>query len=304
MLRHKADVKVVLYMILITALLVIQWRVGEVQPLLFAFAVLMSVPVAVIAHNHNHVPVWNSNLMNVFQDYWLTLFYGFPAFAWIPTHNTNHHVHNNRVPDYTITYRVSEANNLFTLLTYPSVSGGIQQKALYRYLKDLWSKNRKRFFYSVSQIALLLVYVIGALVLDWKKALFFIVIPQQFSLFAVLIFNYIQHVHADEESKWNHSRNFVGFFMNGFLFNNGYHTVHHTHPRRHWSENAAAHREISHLIDPALNEKDFNWYLLRNYILGPFFPSLKTTSMRLKRIAGEKPSDGGKISDLQLATES
>jgi hypothetical protein len=57
----------------------------------------------------------------------------------------------------------------------------------------------------------------------------------QVSLFAVLIFNYVQHVHADEESRYNHSRNFTGL-LNAMLFNNGYHTIHHEHPGVHWNE--------------------------------------------------------------------
>jgi beta-carotene hydroxylase len=308
MLRNKADVRVVLYMIVITTLLIIQWRADQVYPLLCIFAIWMAVPVAVIAHNHNHLPVWKSDKLNMLQDYWLTLFYGFPAFAWIPTHNTNHHIHNNREPDYTITYRVSESNNLFTLLTYPSVSGGAQQKAIYRYMKDLWKKNKKTFFYNISQLVALVVFLGVALWMDWKKAVLFIVLPQQFSLFSVLIFNYIQHVHADEESKWNHSRNFVGAFMNGFLFNNGYHTVHHMHPRRHWSENEYEHHQVSKNIDPILMEKNFSWYMFRVYILGPIMPRFKTLSMRVQRKARlaqptNKIFESKNVSELALSLD-
>ncbi len=284
MLRHRADIKTVSFMAMITGLLFIQWNLGEVHPLLVITAIIMSVPVAVIAHNHNHLPMWNSKALNAFTDYWLTLFYGFPPFAWIPTHNTNHHLHNNKVPDYTITYRISEANNLFTLLTYPSISGGIQQKAVVQFVKDTWKKDRPQAIYYLSQVAILITYLTISLTLDWKKALLFIVIPQQFSLFSVLIFNYIQHVHADEDSKWNHSRNFIGGFMNAFLFNNGFHTIHHMHPRKHWSENNAGHQTIAGRIDPALTETNWGWYMFRVYILGLFFPSFRTTSMRLKRM--------------------
>ena len=279
-------------MFIITGLLVVQWRIGTLQPILFITALFMSVPVAVIAHNHNHLPIWKSGLLNALTDYWLTLFYGYPAFGWIPTHNTNHHVHNNKEPDYTITYRVSESNNLFTLLSYPSVSGGIQQRANGRFIKELWEKDRKKCVYCLSQVVLLLAYLAIAFVWNWKKALFFIFIPQQFSLFAVLVFNYIQHVHADEESKWNHSRNFVGPFLNTFLFNNGYHTVHHMNPRKHWSENKAAHALVADKIDPLLQERSFWWYIFRNYFLGLVSTRFQTISMRLQRKQKETRSQG------------
>jgi fatty acid desaturase len=285
MLKNRADLKTLVYIVVITGLLVVQWRIGEVVWPLWIFAMFMSVPVAVIAHNHNHLPMWDSKVMNALTDYWLTLFYGYPAFGWIPTHNTNHHVHNNRAADYTSTFRYTEKTNLLTLLSYPTLSGGIQQKANTEFIKETWRTNRRRAWYYLSEAALLLVYLAVAFWWDGRKAFWFIFLPQQFSLFSVLIFNYIQHVHADEESKWNHSRNFVGWFLNWWLFNNGYHTVHHMHPRRHWSENKAAHEAIAGNIDPRLNEPSFWWFHLRTYFLGAVFDRFRSKSMRLARLA-------------------
>src|SRR6204780_3061663 len=209
-----------------TALLVTQWNLAAFQPLLYAWSLFMAVSVAIIAHNHNHVPIWRSRFLNIATDYWLTLFYGFPAFGWIPPHNKNHHHLNNKQGDYTITYRVSEKNNIFTLLSYPSISSYFQQKPIANYLRSLWRSNRPKFYLAASQYVVLGLYYAVAIFLNWKKAVLFIVIPHQVSLFSVLIFNYVQHVHTDEESKFNHARNFVGL-INPALFNNGYHTIHH-----------------------------------------------------------------------------
>ncbi|MCZ6693636.1 MAG: hypothetical protein O6939_07010, partial [Bacteroidetes bacterium] len=55
-------------------------------------------------------------------------------------------------------------------------------------------------------------------------------------------------------------------------------------PLLHWSETPTAHKEIEHLIDPALKEKSFIWYLFRVYVLGIFFPRMGTKSMRLERM--------------------
>jgi hypothetical protein len=73
--------------------------------------------------------------------------------------------------------------------------------------------------------------------------------------------------------------------MNNFLFNNGYHTVHHMSPLRHWSENEVEHNRVASKIDPVLNEKNFGWYMFRVYILGAVFPKFRTDSMRVRRIA-------------------
>jgi beta-carotene hydroxylase len=267
-----------------TALLIVQWNLAAIQPLLYIWSLFMAVSVAIIAHNHNHVPLWRSRLLNILTDYWLTLFYGFPAFGWIPTHNKNHHALNNKQGDYTLTYRISEKNNLFTLLTYPSVSSYFQQKPIAEYLKTLWRSNRPKFYLAASQyLVLALYYAVAIFLWNWKRAVLFIVIPHQVSLFSVLIFNYVQHVHTDEESDYNHARNFVGL-INLALFNNGYHTIHHQSPGIHWSETPAAQRKIERLIDPSLNERSFWWYLLRVYLLAPFHSRFGSVSKRLERI--------------------
>ncbi len=281
-------------MIITTSLLVLQWGYLGVNPFAYTIYLFMAVSVAVITHNHNHVRVWKSDIMNLFQDWWLTVFYGFPIFAWIPTHNKNHHKLNNRPGDYTITYRFSEKNNLITLLSYPTISGYYQQKAIKIYLKDLWHSNKRRFFLNTSQYAVLVIWIAAALLIDWRKAIMFVIIPQQVSLFSVLIFNYVQHVHANEESEYNHSRNFTGF-LNFMLFNNGYHTIHHEVAGLHWSKVPEEHKKIEHLIDPSLLERSFWWFIFRNYFLGLFSNKMRTHSMRLERIEKER------LSKMQLA---
>jgi len=293
-------------MAITTALLVVQWMIGEVNPILYPLSLFMAVTVAVMAHNHNHLPMWRKKGLNSATDYWLTLFYGFPAFAWVPTHNMNHHALNNKEGDYTLTYRYSEENNLLTLLSYPSISSFHQQRPIRDYLKMLWGKNRQDFWLAALQYVALGVFLIGAFLLDWRKALFFIVIPQQFALFAILLFNYVQHVHAEEESEYDHSRNFVGPMLNALLFNNGYHTIHHIRAGIHWSKTPEAHAKIDHLISPQLKERSFWWYMIRTYILGIFVPRFRTSSMRLRRIAeqqqrGPMVVESVELGELQIA---
>lgn len=289
MLRYKADIKTIIYMVLTTALLILQWTTIGVHPLTYVIYCFLSVAVSVITHNHNHVRIWKSDFLNTLQDWWLTVFYGFPVFAWIPTHNKNHHKMNNRPGDYTITYRFSEKNNLITLLSYPTISGFYQQKAIREYLKMQFNSNKGRFFLSIAQYIILILWIAAALLIDWQKAIYFVIIPQQISLFSVLIFNYVQHVHANEESKWNHSRNFTGF-LNFMLFNNGFHTIHHETAGLHWSLVPEEHKKIEHNIDSSLKERSFWWYIFRNYVLGIFNDKFKTNSMRLQRIEAERKS--------------
>lgn len=286
-LKYSADRRTVVYMIITTALLVLQWNLSSIIYPVYILSLFMAISVAVIAHNHNHVPMWKSRPMNIFTDYWLTVFYGFPAFGWIPTHNRNHHNLNNKEGDFTITYRLSEKNNLLTLLSYPSMSSYFQQKPIRDYLKLLYKSNKTNFYFAAFQYVALALLYIGGLILDWKKTLLFIVIPHQVALFSILIFNYLQHVHADEESDMDHSRNFTGF-LNVLLFNNGYHTIHHKRANLHWSLTPAEHHKIENMIDPALNEKSFWRFIVRTYFAAIFVPRLGTVSKRLQRIEAKK----------------
>jgi len=287
MLRFKADRRTVAYMVVTTAMFFLLWNLPTFNFWLYPVYLFLSVAVTVIAHNHNHLPIFRNSTLNTLTDYWLTVFYGFPSFAWIPTHNKNHHALNNKEGDYTITYRLTEHNHLMMLLFYPTMSSYYQQKPIRDYLKQLWATDRRKFWLSFMQYFALALWIGIALLIDWKKALFFVIIPQQFGLYAVLIFNYVQHVHADEESPVNHSRNFTGF-LNVMLFNNGYHTIHHDKSGTHWSKAPELHAMVADKIDPSLNERSFWWYIFRNYFLGAFIPKFRTHSLRLERIAHER----------------
>ena len=283
MLKNIADLKTLIYLLLATTLLFVQWKFGFYWPL-YIFSLYLAIAVAVIAHNHNHVPMWKSSFLNHVTDNWITLFYGFPAFAWTPTHNKNHHKFNNRKGDYTITYRFSEANNILTLLSYPSISSYFQQSPVMNHLKGLRTTNRKKFILALLQYITLGIFLIVSLCLNWRKSLLYIVIPQQVALFVVMLFNYIQHVHADEESVYDHSRNFVSGFTNFMLFNNGYHTAHHNKASVHWSQLPEAHARIADRIAPHLNQPTIIGYLFKTYIMTPLRLSPRLSSMRLSRL--------------------
>jgi len=288
MLKYKADIKSLTYIVITTALFAYQWHFGFHWTSALSWAIFIiylhfSVAVSVMTHNHNHINMWHSKALNLLTDWWLTVFYGLPIFVWIPTHNRNHHRYNNKEGDVTRTYRHTEDNDLTALLMYPTISGKNQMKeGIIPYMKELKAKNAQQYRENWIQIAVLLTWVVFFFVWSWKKALLFILIPQQVSQVTVIIFNYVQHVHADEESDYNHSRNFM--WVNFFLLNNGYHTIHHERANLHWSEAPAAHAKIAHHINPALIEKSFWGYLIRTYILGAFSDKYKSRSMRLARL--------------------
>jgi len=282
MLKYKADFKTLIFLVTTTILFFVQWNWGF-HWWLYAPYLYFSVTITVIAHNHNHVPTWKNSFLNHITDYWITLLYGFPTFVWTPTHNKNHHKFINKEGDYTITYRLTEKNNWLSLLTYPSISGFNQQASVRNHLKDLKANNRRAYFFAIFQYVALGLFIGITMWMNWRKSLLFVVLPQQFAVFTVLIFNYIQHVHTDEESEFNNSRNFISPLTNFMLFNNGYHTAHHYRASVHWSLLPETHAKIVDKIDSSLIEKRFWNYMIKTYFVAPLFPKYRSVNLRLLR---------------------
>ena len=63
----------------------------------------MQLWTSTILFNQNYCPTFQSKPANVFYQAWLSLFYGFPAYGWIPTHIHNHHKFVNKEGDASIT---------------------------------------------------------------------------------------------------------------------------------------------------------------------------------------------------------
>ena len=71
----------------------------------------LALSAGVIAHNHNHSPTFRGRTLNAIFGNWLSIFYGYPTFAWVPTHNLNHHKFVNKAGDATITWRFTNKHN-------------------------------------------------------------------------------------------------------------------------------------------------------------------------------------------------
>ncbi len=113
-------------------------------------------------------------------------------------------------------------------------------------------------------------------------------LPAFVGLWTLMFFNYVQHVHTDPWSEHDHSRNFVGSWLNFLLFNNGLHAAHHENPGCHWSKLPEAHARIAGAMEPSLNVPNTAWWLVKQYLLSPLFPSLGTKQI------GRPPFDGAR----------
>lgn len=303
-LRNSGDRRTLLWVFVLTPGFVLaQYLRPELVPFLAPVSCYFALACGVIAHNHNHTPTFVSKRANRVFGNWLSIFYGYPTFAWIPTHNMNHHKHVNKAGDATITWRLTNEHKLWVAATYFFVSAYHQATPTKQFLDKAREKNPSLYRQCMTQWFWFVgvhVTAITALVLahGWKVGLLTWVgasfVPGFFALWTIHLFNYEQHVHTDPWSEHSHSRNFVGWWLNFLLFNNGYHTAHHEHPGAHWTQLPELHARVADQIHPDLNERNMWWYWIKQYALRPF--SSRFGTQQVGRAPFEPP--GGDAVDL------
>jgi fatty acid desaturase len=253
-------------------------------PLSFYFA----LATGTIAHNHNHCPTFDSPAANRLFAYWVSIFYGYPVFAWIPTHNMNHHKYVNRRGDATIGWRYCRDHKLWVALSYFFFSSYWQSGPINAFIAKARAQSPSFYRRILWQYAIFIGVHLGLLAIAVALhgalrglmiygAVFFA--PALFALWSVMLLNYEQHIHADPWSEHNHSRSWDGRLANFLLFNNGFHAAHHESPGTHWSQLPAAHAALAPLIDPRLLHHGVWPYFFRQYVLAPFWPRLGTVQV-------------------------
>jgi len=284
MLRHNADYRTLLWtLVLMPALVAYQYMHPETLPYLSWLSFYFAIAAGVIAHNHLHVPTFTNKKLSELFGYWIAIFYGFPTFAWIPTHNLNHHKYVNKPGDATITWRYTNSHNYWVASTYFFVSSYFQSGPIKEFLNRTKQKNPAQYWGYIGQYVVVYGAQAGMCALaislygfgpGLKLWAFTMGLPALVSLWTIMTFNYDQHVHTDPWSRYNHSRNFEGKLLNFLLFNNGLHTSHHENASIHWSKLPRLHAELAPHIDPALRQRSLWWYWFKQYCLAAVFPSL------------------------------
>jgi fatty acid desaturase len=270
MLRFRADLRTLAYLSMTGLVLAVNWRLGAIHPFLYPLQLWLFFTAAVISHNHNHLSIWRSKGANLVTSWVISLFYGYPAIGWVPTHNQVHHKLNNAEGDSSRCPKVFKGNHLLALAIYPTLTSLLQTREVNAFMVALWRRNRRAFWSAASEFAVFFGVMIAAFAVDWRKALLFLFIPQQVALFTIQAVNFLQHVETTTGSEWNHSRNFTSPVLNALLFNNGYHTVHHMKPGVHWSLTPALDAEVAHRVDPSLRVASLLRYLVHTYFVRPF----------------------------------
>jgi beta-carotene hydroxylase len=263
----------------------LQYAHPEWLPYLSWLSFYFAISAAVVAHNHQHCPIFVKPAHNHGFADWISLFYGYPTFAWVPTHNLNHHRRVNKAGDATITWRFTNRHNLLVAATYFFVSAYYQAEPIQQFIARAKAQRPEQYRKILRQYVVVFggqavmlgvsvaLHGLGLGVKVWALTMG---LPAFTALWTVMLFNYEQHVHTDPWSKLNHSRNFVGKLLNFLLFNNGLHTAHHEKADLHWSELRALHQKIETEIHTDLKQQSLWFYWFKQYVLAPFWPKIGT----------------------------
>lgn len=272
LLRYKADRKTLTFVAIYFSLVAYQWIYSPrdwwlAAPLLFATCVF-SFFGAVATHNTVHAPVFHKRSHNRLFQIILSLTYGHPVSAFVPGHNLSHHRYTQSRRDVMRTSKARFRYNLLNLFLFMPKLGGDLMAADMRYAVAMRKRNPVWFQQFCIEWAVFLSVSVALLATDWKKFIFYILIPHQYAAWGIVTMNLLQHDGTDENTEYNHSRNFVGKTVNWWVYNNGYHTIHHHKPGLHWSLAPEAHaREIAPHIHPNLDQKSLLAYVWTTFVM-------------------------------------
>src|SRR6187431_2699159 len=197
--RIAADYRTLLWVMIAPALVALQFARPALVPYLWWVSAYFALACGVIAHNHNHCPTFKGKLQNQIFGNWISIFYGYPTFAWIPTHNLNHHKYVNKAGDATITWRYSNKHNFIIASTYFFVSAyfqGIPTKEFLQRAKEKAPDQYRRYMwqYVIAYGTHLVMAALAVFLHGWKVGLplylFTMGFPAVVALWTVMTFNY------------------------------------------------------------------------------------------------------------------
>jgi beta-carotene hydroxylase len=274
-LRFDADRRTLVWALLLFPALPLSIYVRPgLAPWLLPLGLYFGYCSGVLAHYHAHLPLFRHRRMNSWYSAWLSFFYGCPLFVWVPTHNRNHHRFVDGPGDATRTSLLAPRDTLWAALCYPTRSAIAQAPAILAYARDARAGHPARFRQIILETLTVIVGHGAALLvavhlhglsnglLVYGAALG---VPAGFAAWSMMFTNYLQHVACDSTSADDHSRNFSNRWLNWLVFDAGYHTVHHEHPGRHWSEYRALHAARQARIAPDLEQSTMLSFVLERY---------------------------------------
>lgn len=244
-LRYTADRYAVVHVLTLFALQLTVWHFASpwVAALCAVPLVLASLMSAPMNHNHQHVNIFRSPVLNRLFELPISLQTGIGPYGWVLHHNLGHHL--NYLHQYPAS-NVDESRwtrpdgtqmgrleySLYLFATHHLDIYRVGRKHPKIYARHLWMKLP---LYSV-MAALLYVHPVNFLIV-------FFLAPM-LTLFHTCWVTYEHHSGLATDNHVEASRNRTSRVYNLLAQNLGYHTAHHMQPGLHWSLLPEYHEKI------------------------------------------------------------
>jgi fatty acid desaturase len=195
-----------------------------------------SITIGVL-HMHTHRPLFVSRRMNRVVDVLCCMPASLTAAEMREVHVLNHHRYNDGPRDVTTTEgREQGLRAVCYWIRYGTIVKNHTMRTIFA--ADASAGRRKRRYQFVLDLTLVVALMVATCcVTDTTRFMLFYGIPFLVTQVNSGYFAWLTHAPArgfeDEASK---SMNTVGNWLNFFIFNQGYHSVHHRYPGIHWSQ--------------------------------------------------------------------
>lgn len=275
-LRYVEDIRTLSFCLIYFTFVTYQWIELENEnsfiskhfSLIFWLTSFIAFQGAVTVHNAVHCPIFKqSELKNSLFHVVLSMWFGHCAATYVPGHNLSHHRNLQTRKDIMRTtkmkFKWNFLNGLFfmpTILISTEKNDANYFNAQKRLNRDIYKQLKlEAFGYVTLQVILVLINPTKWLWIFW--------LPHLVGKYCIISLNMLQHDGTDTESKYNHSRNFVGPILNYLCFNNGFHGIHHIYPGKHWALLKVEHNErIKPFIHKKLDEPNLISYIVEAFI--------------------------------------
>lgn len=271
LLQHRADRRSLSFVAVTLSLLVIPMCVPLEGPVRLVWPILSTLfcfNACIVNHNHIHRATFRDARLNEVFGHLLGFAKGHTSTGVLVAHNYNHHRFHGGERDWIRPALAGGGPGLLRLLRYtlnasfemargraaaeaPQLPAPLRRR-LQRERLSLWA-----------MIALLLL-------LDWRTAMAFVVLPWVAAILMLTAVNLLQHDGCRADDPYRACRNFTGRLGNWFFLNNGFHTAHHLCPEMHWSLLRRYHEQtLAARVPHGCNEPSILRYLCTRYLLAP-----------------------------------
>lgn len=201
-------------------------------------------------HNHGHLPVFNSKILNWTYDALLAQNTGYPTALWELHHNRGHH-RNFLTPEKDVAALTYPGTNKLMSRWMYALRGNltIHRDSIRTGIQE--GKEGKKTLLGKLAFETLVQTVLTLALLAWNPwlAVAFFIVPNLFSSWMVWWESYPHHLNMPTTTLYDSSMTVEKKSYNRMTFNIGHHTAHHEKPTLHWSllpQRTAAIRDRIH----------------------------------------------------------